>query len=156
MCPILKGGARDRRVKSISKGRRIDHSKKGFEGAVREVIVTLAKGVRERKVKLAEKEFYSYEDLIDYIKVTQPNLRNPSAQFQVFEKLKKLNKTLGLRLPLLTTLRIREMRNGDKRFYLTLLKNVLRAEPRTDGTVELYSVKKKKLGVPSSKLLYKI
>lgn len=46
MCPILRGGAKDRKVTKISKGRRIDYSKKVFEGTVSEVVVTLSRGSR--------------------------------------------------------------------------------------------------------------
>ncbi len=148
MCPVLKGGARDRRVRSISKGKRIDRVSLGSEASVRRVVVTLGKGESQRKVKLAEKKFYPREKLPAYSKLHQPNLRNPEAQYKMMKRLQNLNRRYKLKLPILTTMRLRALKTGEKRIYSTVLKNVLSADEMLfgGGGLRLATYKRRKCG----------
>jgi hypothetical protein len=143
MSPVLEGGARNRQVKRISKGRRIDKSRTGQEGIVRRVIATVKRGVKTKKVELAEKAFYPRAKLPPYSRATQPNLRNPEAQYQIMKRVQALNRKFNLRLPILPTMRMRTLKTGEKRVYSTVLKNVLYYTKYWDG-IQFYEWKRQR------------
>jgi hypothetical protein len=126
--PLLKGGARHRhgvkprgtRVRKIKRKKLIDV---GTEAGVFEVEVEVRVGKRKKIVKMVEKEFRnpivpaSYE-LYPY--------GNPLMQFNIMNKLIKLNRSKKLGLRIIPTIRLRKIKGKKPRLVLTLLKNVLK------------------------------
>ncbi|MFA6269574.1 MAG: hypothetical protein WCW13_01755 [archaeon] len=137
--PMLVGGRKNVRVSRISKG---SHIGGRSEGAVRKVLVTLQKGTKKRRLILAEKTFNPRDMLSAYAQSTQPNLRNPQGQYNTIRKIRQINQRFHLNLPLPTTVRLRRLKDGTKKLYVTFLKNWLDASITASEHHDLSEVKK--------------
>ncbi|MFA5931508.1 MAG: hypothetical protein WC821_04325 [archaeon] len=142
--PVLIGGRKNVRVTRISRGKILGGAS---EGLVRKVRVTLKRGKIKKKLRLAEKAFYPLGTSPAHY--SQPNLRNPEGQYNTMRKIQELNRKLKLKLPILPTIRLLTLRNGEKRLVVTLLKNVLETRDWF-GKTQLFTTKKSVQKIPLS------
>ncbi len=138
--PVLEGGRRNNVVSKVKQGEVLGGNS---EGTVRKVVLS----VRRKKLALAEKHFYQRRTLPPYSRANQPSFRNPQAQYEIVRELSELNRRHKLGLPLLPTFRLRKLKTGEKKLYLTLLENVITAELRPSGRLVFYKETKKETGI---------
>jgi hypothetical protein len=119
---LLVGGRKRREVTSVTPKGVLGGR---YEGRVDRVMVTVRKNGRERKVLMAEKMFDPRTAEFEKEVIGQPNIRDPQKQFETIQEIKALNAKHKLNLPILPTVRLRIMHNGEKRLLLTHLKNVV-------------------------------
>ncbi len=117
MSPVLLGGRKPVNVKKIVRLKRLDKGRDkpgalALEGQTFEVVLTVERKGKQRKIRLAEKKFYpGFESLV---------FKNPLKQFEIMSELKALNAREKLGLHIRPTIRLRKINRGKPRLILTL------------------------------------
>jgi len=112
--PVLHGGRKPIRVKTIKKTNREPLGGQ-FEGQIFEVEVTIKKGKKTKKIKLAEKRFYPGKVPL------APQFLNPKNQFKIMQELSELNRRKKLGLRINPTIRLREKNSKKPSLVLSKL-----------------------------------